>query len=58
MGQHHWALQLPWPGWLLSGFFSLPLFLNFICDICSVLVRPVIRYPAQLCTPPAGLFDV
>lgn len=38
----------PQAGWLRS---SPPFF--FICDICSLLVPPVIPYPSQLCRPPA-----
>ena len=36
----------------LAGCFAFPFFFS-ICDICSVLVPPLIPNPTQLCRPPA-----
>ena len=44
---------LCWASPCSLGWLAALLSLFFICDICSVLVPPVIPYPSQLCRPPA-----
>ena len=41
--------HIPWAG----GLLCFPFFFFSICDICSVLVPPLIPNPTQLCRPPA-----
>ena len=41
--------HIPWAG----GLLCFPFFFFSVCDICSVLVPPLIPNPTQLCRPPA-----